>query len=107
MSNDYEVGYGRPPIEHQFKPGQSGNPRGRPKGGKNLKTDLIEELQEQVLVTEGGRKQAIPKQRAMIKSLVARAVGGDVRAATAVIAELHRLALARAGEGDDACAHCA
>lgn len=28
---DYDVGYGKPPKEHQFKPGQSGNPTGRPK----------------------------------------------------------------------------
>ena len=100
MARDYKVGFGRPPQEHQFKPGQSGNPRGRPKGTKNYKTDLVEELQEQVLVTEGGRKQKLSKQRAMIKSLVARAVNGDPRAATAVIGELHRLALAKAGEGD-------
>jgi hypothetical protein len=29
-NNDEEVGFGRPPKQHQFKPGQSGNPKGRP-----------------------------------------------------------------------------
>ncbi len=42
----YDVGYRKPPKHTRFKPGQSGNPRGRPKGTKNLKTDLIEELGE-------------------------------------------------------------
>ena len=28
---DYKVGYAKPPTGSQFKPGQSGNPRGRPK----------------------------------------------------------------------------
>jgi hypothetical protein len=100
MSNDDKVGYGRPPKKSRFKPGQSGNPRGRPKGTKDLKTDLAEELQEQVLVTEGGRKKSISKQRAMLKSLMARAVQGDVRAAVAVISELHRLALANVGNDE-------
>ena len=100
MSDDKKGGYGRPPKKHQFKPGQSGNPAGRPKGTKDLKTDLIEELHEPVLVTEGGRKQTISKQRAILKSLTARAVQGDVRAAIAVIAELHRLALASVGEDE-------
>jgi hypothetical protein len=42
-SGDYQVGYGKPPKHTQFKPGKSGNPQGRPKGTKNLKTDLIAE----------------------------------------------------------------
>lgn len=100
MSDDDKVGYGRPPKKSRFQPGQSGNPKGRPKGTKDLKTDLAEELLETIQVTEGGRKRAISKQRAMVKSLMARAVQGDVRAAIAVITELHRLALASSGGGE-------
>jgi hypothetical protein len=34
----YKVGYGRPPLHGQFKPGTSGNKKGRPKGGRNAKS---------------------------------------------------------------------
>jgi hypothetical protein len=43
---DYEVGYGKPPRDTRFPKGQSGNPRGRPSGAKNLKTLLSEALNE-------------------------------------------------------------
>ncbi len=79
MSDDDEVGYGKPPKASQFKPGQSGNPMGRPKGTRNLKSDLIEELREQVLIREGASSTQVSKQRAIIKRLIAKSINGDPR----------------------------
>ena len=84
-ASKYEVGYKKPPKKTQFKPGQSGNPIGRPKGSKNLKTELREELQERVAVREGGQRRTVSKQRAMLKSLMAKAVQGDAKSASLVI----------------------
>ncbi len=91
MPNDDDVGFGKPPKHTQFKPGQSGNPKGRPRGAKNLKTDLEEELRELIVVREGGNVKTVSKQRAMLKSLTAKAVQGDPRAADIVINMMYRL----------------
>jgi hypothetical protein len=85
MANEYEVGFGKPPKEHQFQKGQSGNPKGRPKGTRNLKTDLADELAECILIREGERRIKVSKQRALIKSLTAKALQGDTRAATLLL----------------------
>src|SRR5215813_11338593 len=82
----FKVGYGRPPKASRFKQGKSGNPNGRPKGRRNLATDLAAELGEHVTVREDGRPRRVSKQRALIKSLMAKALGGDVRATTAFLA---------------------
>jgi hypothetical protein len=84
-SDDYEVGYGKPPKSGQIKKGERRNPKGRPKGIKNLKTDLLEELGEQMKVREDGKEHRISKQRALIKTQVARALNGNDRAAAKVI----------------------
>lgn len=95
------VGYGKPPRHTQFKPGQSGNPKGRAKGTKNLKTDLIEELGEKIVIREGDRTQKVSKQRAVVKSLVNRTLKGDTRAGNLLISMMMRLV--ETGEaGDDA-----
>ena len=93
MSTDYTVGYGKPPKETQFRPGQSGNPKGRPKGTQNLKTDLVEELGEWVLVKEGSVTKTISKQRAMVKSLIAKAAQGDTKAINTAVNLMIRVAI--------------
>ena len=78
---DYEVGYGKPPRHTQFEKGQSGNPRGRPSGSKNLATLVTEALNDTVIVVENGRRRNIPKREAFVKQLVNRSTKADWRAA--------------------------
>ena len=82
MGDEQQVGYGNPPKGSRFKKGQSGNRRGRPKGSKNLKTDLTEELQTEIKVREGPRAIKISKQRAIVKTLIAKTLTSDARAVT-------------------------
>jgi hypothetical protein len=79
------VGYKHPPKEHQFRPGQSGNPAGKPKGARSFKSDLRDELNELVPITEGGREIELSKQRLLIKRLVGSAIEGDPRAIATIV----------------------
>jgi Family of unknown function (DUF5681) len=83
--DDY-VGYCKPPKKHWFKPGQSGNPKGRKKGSRGLKTDLKAELNSRVTITENGRTISLTKQQVIIKSLATKAAKGDVKAANSIVA---------------------
>ena len=77
---DYEVGYGKPPQNTQFKKGQSGNPRGRPSGSKNLATLVSVALNEPVTVVENGGRRKITKREAITKQLVNKSTKADWRA---------------------------
>lgn len=88
MSNDsdeYKVGYGKPPKKTQFKAGKSGNPRGRKKGARGLKTDLHRELSEKVTLQINGERVTETKQAMMMKTLATRAATGDVKAAKVLL----------------------
>ena len=95
---DYEVGYGKPPKQTRFKKGQSGNPKGRAKGSRNIFTELEEELSEPIQIREGGNKKIVSKSRAVIKALVAKALKGDTKA----IAQIHALSHAATPEVGEA-----
>lgn len=85
---DHEVGYAKPPVATRFKPGQSGNPRGRPKGSKNklpylneerLKTIVQMEAYRDIKVNDGTRQVTIPMAQAIIRSLAVGAAKGQQR----------------------------
>jgi len=86
------VGRGKPPLATRFQKGQSGNPKGRPRGTKNLKTDLMEELRETIVVREGDRTVRMSKQRAMIKTVMNKSLKGDPRAIITLIRLMTRFA---------------
>jgi Family of unknown function (DUF5681) len=90
-TEDFEVGYKRPPQHTRFRPGRSGNPRGRPKGTRNLASDLEDELADRILVREGGRQLKISRQPALLRTLVDQALTGDTRAAGIVLQLVARL----------------
>jgi hypothetical protein len=85
------VGYKRPPVATRWQKGQSGNPSGRKKGSLNLTSDLIAELSEVIAINEGGSPRRITKQRALLKSLTARGIQGDARAANLLLTIMMRL----------------
>ena len=71
--------FGQPPKSTRFKPGQSGNPKGRPKGVRNFETELHEALQATVEVRRAGGVRRITTQKALLQSLVEQALHGDPR----------------------------
>ena len=79
-SGNGEVGYGRPPKEHQFKPGRSGNPKGRPKGVKNKSTIFWKIATMKVAMRVGGRMRKVPFLEAMWLRVAGDALKGSPKA---------------------------
>ena len=79
------TGYCNPPTKTRFQPGMSGNPKGRPKGSRSFRTEILEELAELIPAADAGAP-AITKLRAIVRRLVSSAIEGEPRAIGIVIA---------------------
>lgn len=86
---DYKVGYAKPPAATRFRPGQSGNPRGRPRGAKNkasalneerLKDIILQEAYRTIKVRDGEKSVTVPIAQAVVRSLAVNAAKGQHRA---------------------------
>jgi hypothetical protein len=94
--SEVPVGYGNPPLDTRFRKGVSGNPRGRPKGSRNVAAVFAKSLREKVVVNENGQRKSITKLEAAIKQLVNKAAFGDHRSVQLIVnlsreAEAHDL----------------
>jgi Family of unknown function (DUF5681) len=98
-SNDaFKTGYKRPPLNTRFRPGVSGNPRGRQKGLRNFGTDVKATLTASVSLTDKGKTKRVSTQEAMLLRLKEKALKGDPRA----LEQLIRLAQIFNEEGPQA-----
>lgn len=97
---DYIVGKGRPPEGGKFRKGDGRKRGGRPKGTRNLDTDVLAEANATIQVNEGGRPVKISKQLAMIKRIFDIGFNGNVAAMREVLSMIDR-ALGRAEEKGD------
>ena len=79
-SGDYAVGYCRPPKEHQFRSGESGNPRGRPEGAPTLEDLFAREARRLVKLKRGDEIIHITKLEALVRKVFQKGLDGDLGA---------------------------
>ena len=81
----YAVGYGKPPVTSRFRPGQTGNAKGRPKGHKNLKTLIRQAMTARIVIQEGSSNRQVSKIEGVVLRQLQNALKGNDRSAMAVI----------------------
>jgi hypothetical protein len=81
----YEVGNRKPPKQFRFKPGRSGNPKGRPKGSTSFETKIQKELSKLVTVHKNGKSVKMSKLDVGVTRLVDRFMTGDLKSTAIII----------------------
>jgi hypothetical protein len=94
----YTVGYKKPPRNTRFKPGQSGNLKGRPKKTKTVEEIIKKEMFTPVTIVEDGKRRKVCKLEAIVKQHSNKAASGDPKSATMLFNELR---FHKSDEGDN------
>jgi len=88
-TTDYDVGYGKPPRDHRFKPGSSGNPKGRPVGAKSEATILQDLLQQKVGLNDRGKMRKITLHEAILRRIAEDGLKGNTKSAAFLLNRYH------------------
>ena len=94
----YKVGYKKPPKHTQFKPGQSGNPKGLGKRDETPKTVFKEEMAERFPITRKGKTVRVSALRIAMKRAKVKAMEGDLKAFALLLRLCERWGLDEAKE---------
>jgi hypothetical protein len=103
-TNEDDVGYGKPPRAHQFKPGESGNPTGRPTGARSETTILQSLLQQKIGLNERGKTRKITLHEAILRRIVEDCLKGNTKSAAFLLNRYHAMTTSEpdeAGLGED------
>lgn len=95
-SGAYKVGYGKPPKSGQFKPGQSGNPKGRPKRPPTTEELFLKEAARLVGVRVGDQIAHLSRREALVRKLFQMALEGNLKAMTMLVPILFQGEVSRA-----------
>jgi hypothetical protein len=90
-ADDNDVGYGKPPRANQFKPGESGNPKGRPTGAKSEATILQDLLQHKIGLSERGKMRRITLHEAILRRIAEDCLKGNTKSAAFLLNRYHAL----------------
>ena len=99
-SGNDDVGYGKPPKAHQFKPGKSGNPKGRPKGAKSEATILLELLNRKIEIRQNGKIRKITILEGIFHKLAEDSLKGNTKSAAFVLNRLSAIASTASTESE-------
>jgi Family of unknown function (DUF5681) len=99
LKGDYAIGKGRPPVQTRWRPGQSGNPNGRPKGRRNVTSDLKKIASKAIAVRDGETERRLSLAAANLLAHGVKGAKGDPRSSTLFFNRLDKMGVLESEEG--------